>query len=124
VLARLVKDYAEEKDLVAKANKQLERPIEIQPAPWIDGEEMRLSIKTLAGLEIGSMTYMARLIEEHGRKVWEIKEDQVVTTLGFPMQARVTADPETFAPTSGSVKLPSMGEFEAVLSTGQGRADD
>jgi tetratricopeptide (TPR) repeat protein len=91
VLARLVKDYAEEKDLVAKANKQLARPLEIQPAPWIDGEEMRLSIKAATGMEVGSMTYMARLIEEHGRKLWEIKE--TVVTMGTTQMQAPTINP-------------------------------
>ncbi len=39
------------------------KPLEVGPAPWADGEVMRLSVTTKAGMRIGEIKFTARLVD-------------------------------------------------------------
>src|ERR1035437_10969893 len=54
---KLVKDYPDQKDLIALANKYLANAMPLMPSPWVDGEEQQLDIKFPSGFKIGSATY-------------------------------------------------------------------
>jgi len=42
---KLVRDYPDQKELVALANQYLAGAMALLPAPWLDGEEMRFDVK-------------------------------------------------------------------------------
>ena len=76
----LIAEYADEKDLVAKAQKELGEaapapiaakyePLELNPAPWPDGELMVLSVETKTGMDLGRMFYTARRLDSHSEPV-------------------------------------------------------
>src|SRR2546422_623779 len=49
---KLVKDYPDQKELIARANEYLAGSSALMPAPWVDGEELRLDIKLGGGLKV------------------------------------------------------------------------
>src|SRR4051812_6703218 len=69
---RLIKDFPNEKDLIAKAREHLPADIVLSPVPWQDGEELHLTLKLANGLDIGTMVYRARASESEGHKFWEV----------------------------------------------------
>ena len=42
---KLVKDYPDQKELIARANEYLAGSSALMPAPWVDGEELRLKMR-------------------------------------------------------------------------------
>src|ERR1035438_1591542 len=54
---KLLRDYPDQKDLIASANKYLAGAVALMPAPWVDGEEMQLDIKFPTGFKIGAAWY-------------------------------------------------------------------
>jgi tetratricopeptide (TPR) repeat protein len=67
---KLIKDYPDQKELVAKAQEYLAGAIPLMPVPWTDGEEMRLDLKLAAGLKIGASVFTVDAAEIDGRKIW------------------------------------------------------
>src|SRR6266513_3116859 len=63
---KLVKDYPDQKDLIARANEYLAGSSALMPAPWADGEELRLDIKLGGGLKVGTVCYTAAADETNG----------------------------------------------------------
>src|ERR1035437_3548483 len=69
---KLLKDYPDQKDLIALANKYLADAMPLMPAPWVDGEELQLDIKFPSGVKIGAATYQVRAGETNGQKIWRL----------------------------------------------------
>ena len=69
---KLVKDYPDQKDLIALANKYLAGAMPLMPAPWVDGEEMQLDIKFPTGFKIGTACYRVNAGETNGQKIWRL----------------------------------------------------
>src|ERR1022692_1520892 len=69
---KLVKDYPDQKDLIALANTYLANAMPLMPAPWVDGEEMQLDIKFPAGLKIGTACYRVYAGEANVQKIWRL----------------------------------------------------
>ncbi len=64
----LVKDYPDEKELVALARDYLARNNDLLAAPWADGEEERWDIKLAGGLKVGFGVLTADAGESNGQK--------------------------------------------------------
>lgn len=97
---QVIKNYPEQKELVAQANDYLFRALPLLPAPWVDGEELQFGIKG-AGDEKeekgASMTFAVNAGETNGQKFWRI---QILLANSFQsMMAMVTeVDAATFRP--------------------------
>ncbi|HSW44833.1 MAG TPA: HEAT repeat domain-containing protein [Phycisphaerae bacterium] len=115
---RVTADYADQKDVVAKALQQLSKldyqPLKLQPAPWADGEIMRLRISSAAGANLGSTIYAVRSGKAGGRDVWQL-ESWLFTSINNMLQyTRVDADRDSFAPVTGRTANSLLGDFQAV----------
>ena len=59
---KLIKDFPDQKKLVAKARKQVPEkpPFQLQPTPWKDGEVLQFGMKMGGGLDIGTAIWTAQ----------------------------------------------------------------
>jgi tetratricopeptide (TPR) repeat protein len=109
----LIKRYPEQKDLVAKAREYLARAHPLQPVPWTDGEDMRLSISLSGGLKIGLVDYRANLgLSTNGQKIWKCSSHTVAGGVQAVSSAEVDAD--TFAPIHSRWKHTLLGNMDTV----------
>lgn len=106
---KLVKDYPEQKELVAFANKYLAGAAVLLPAPWVDGEELRLAIKFPTGVQLGSATYSVRAAEVNGGKIWRLRS---MLSAGPLSCSRVEVEADSFKPLYSYWKHPIIGEAE------------
>src|SRR5664279_580009 len=77
---KLVRDYPDQKDLIALANKYLVNAMALLPAPWVDGEEMQLDIRFPTGYKIGTACYRVFAGEANGQKLWRLSSQLFATT--------------------------------------------
>jgi hypothetical protein len=113
---RVVRDYPEQKDLVALASRYLSGAMPLLPAPWVDGEEMQLDIKFPTGFKLGTVVYRVQAGETNGQKIWRLSSRLFATT---QQASRVEVEAESFKPIHGWWKVDLIGEVEAAYSAGQ-----
>ena len=77
---KVVRDYPEQKDLVALASRYLTGARALLPAPWVDGEEMQLDIKFATGFKLGTVVYRINAGETNGQKIWRVSSRLFATT--------------------------------------------
>lgn len=106
---KLRRDYPDQKDLIALANKYLAGAMPLLPAPWVDGEEMRLDIKFPTGYKLGTAIYRVRAGERDGRKTWRFSSRLFA---GTQQASRVEAEAESLRPIHAWWKISVMGEVE------------
>src|SRR5436190_1438194 len=56
---RVVRDYPDQKEIVAKAREHLPADLALQPVPWQDGERLQYRFTIGSGLDIGAAEYRA-----------------------------------------------------------------
>ena len=112
---KLIHDFPNEKELIAKAREHLPSAIVLSPAPWADGERLQLNIKLAAGLDIGTTEWYADLVEADGRKLWRVGERTLALVKYFSV---VEADAETFRPMNSRWKHPMFGDVSATYKPG------
>jgi hypothetical protein len=83
---------------------QMNKPLELGPAPWEAGETSWYSYKAATGVELGKRITTIKEAVINGNDVWRIEH-----YLGIPIQAtqlftRVDVFKEDFTPVSGSLK--------------------
>jgi hypothetical protein len=113
---KLLKDYPDQKDLIALANKYLASAMPLMPAPWVDGEEMQLDIKFPAGLKIGTACYRVNAGETNGQKIWRLR-----TTLFAAISqqsSRVEVEADSFKPIHCHWKINVIGEVDVTYLPG------
>jgi len=122
---KVVSQYGDQDEVVSKAAEQLRKldhqPLAIQPAPWADGEVMRLRLTAAAGGEIGTIIYTADATESDGRKLWLIRSHLLVTITNTFQDTVVEADRDSFAPVTGRTLNNDMGDYRAVYDYGPDR---
>lgn len=114
---KVVDDFPNETELVAKAREFLPGALKLEPAPWVDGERLQLKIYAADGTEIGIVEYRADLVESGTESIWRVgarlNAGQVSSV------SSVDADAETFRPISSRWKNSELGEVEAVYHPGE-----
>jgi Protein of unknown function (DUF3108)/Tetratricopeptide repeat len=113
-LEKLIKDFPEEKELVAKARKQLPSEIKLLPAPWQDHEAQILGLKLASGLDIGAYIYMIDSAKHDGKEAWRCTTRASVILNGAQSFSTVLAEKESFAPISSRWMHSLLGDVEAV----------
>ncbi len=112
----LVKDYPDQKDMVALARKYLAGAHPLRPAPWTDGEDMRLDVKLAGGLKIGVADYRMNSGQTtNGQKIWRCRSHVIVA--GSQSVSHVEVDADTFSPIHSVWKHTLLGEVDAVYSS-------
>jgi Protein of unknown function (DUF3108)/Tetratricopeptide repeat len=113
---KLIRDYPDQKELVAKAREQLPADMVMESIPWVDGERLQFTFKLPAGMNIGTMETRADLVDADGRKVWRVGRRM---SAGGESVSSVDVDQETFRPLSSYWKHSLLGEVSAVYRTGE-----
>jgi hypothetical protein len=105
----LIKDYPEQKELVAKAREAMPPDLKLLPAPWREGEALELRLRLPAGMTIGTQVYTV----ERGPG-----ESLIVQTKnyigGAQWVTRVETDRQTMRPKSSVFAHPQLGEFQTT----------
>jgi hypothetical protein len=113
---KLIRDFPNEKELVAKAREYLPSDLALGPVPWVDGERLQLNITTATGVDMGTVEYRADLVQSGGRKVWRVGSRLMA---GVQSVSSVDADAETFRPLSSHWKYSLLGEVSATYRQGE-----
>ena len=108
---KLIKDYPDEKELVAAARQYLPSEPQFLPEPWTDGEEMRMVFKFQSGFVVGASSFTVHAGEANGRKTWTVRSR---TFAGAQALSRVEVDAETFKPIHSFWKHSLIGEADAT----------
>jgi tetratricopeptide (TPR) repeat protein len=93
------------------------KPLELIPAPFFDGEVMRLKLSTPVGAEIGQVIYATEAIERDGQYPWRIQSYMHIGATNMQQYTEVHADRMTLAPISSRTKN-WLGDFQATYSPG------
>jgi hypothetical protein len=110
--ASLVKEYPEQTNIVALARKYLSGANALQPAPWADGEVMRLDVKLAGGMKVGVAEYAVNAGETNGQKIWRFTTHMDVA--GNQSVSSVEAETGTLNPLHSRWKHTLLGEVDAV----------
>ncbi len=109
----VIKDYPDQKELVGLARKYLAGANALLPAPWTDGEDMRLDVKLETGLKVGVAHYMINSGQAtNGQKIWRCSSHMSIGGMQSLSHAEVDAD--TFSPIHSVWKHTLLGEVDAV----------
>jgi len=107
---KLIHDFPNEKELVAKARGLLPGKMVLGPVPWINGERMQLTISLPSGADIGVCEYRADFVAG-GTKDWGIGARLLA---GPQSVSRVEADAEMLRPIKSHWKHTQLGEAWAT----------
>jgi hypothetical protein len=113
---RLIRDYPDQKDLVAKARANLPAELALQPVPWVDGERLQLTLSLASGLDIGTVEYRAFRTESDGRKLWQVGARMFAQANSL---SKADVDAETFTPVASTWKHALLGEASAIFRPGE-----
>jgi tetratricopeptide (TPR) repeat protein len=111
---KLVKDYPDQKELVQLANHYLAGTISLLPAPWVDGEDLRLDIKFPTGLKIGVASYTVNAGELNGKKIWRLGSHLFAGAQQF---SRTEVEADSFKPIHSRWKHDLIGDADAVYTS-------
>jgi hypothetical protein len=115
---KLVRDYPDQKDLIALANKYLANAMPLMPAPWVDGEELQLDIKFPTGFKIGSACYRVQAGETNGQKIWRLASRLYAVT---QQSSRVEVEADSFKPIHCWWKISVIGEADVTYTSASAR---
>ncbi len=109
---KVVDDFPDEKDLVAKAKEFLPAKVTLLPVPWKDGERLTLDCELPTGLDVGVSIYHADLVKENGVQAWRVGTR--VDAGGAQSYSRVDVEPESFRPLTSRWMHALLGDVTAV----------
>jgi tetratricopeptide (TPR) repeat protein len=115
--AKLAKVYPEQKDLIAKIPGEPSKGLEFQPAPWVDGEVLRMGVKVRSGSQAGTQFYYISSVQESGKTLWKLWT--VDGNVGITQHTTVLMDAADFSPTTSIQDSGSYGIFQALFSPQQ-----
>jgi hypothetical protein len=117
---QLIADYPDAEELIARARGYLPAKfaaMEFGPAPWRDGEVLRLDIKLASGKKIGNFFFSANSAVVGERSVWRLGIRRDVTIGGNNQGvSSVDVDFETLRPLTSSFQHTVLGRASAVYS--------
>ena len=113
---KLIHDFPNQTNLLAKAREFLPNAITFGPVPWADGERLQLNITTATGADIGTCEYRADLVQQaDGTKLWRVG----CRLLAGPQSvSSVDVDAETCRPLTSYWKHSMLGEVSATYQPG------
>ena len=117
---QVIKDYPEQKALVAQAHDYLFCALPLLPAPWVDGEELRLDFKKNDGVKRASFTVTMNAGETNGQKLWVVGVRVFIGPgAGREWFTRVEADAATLKPLRSHQKVKWGRETDTVYLPGR-----
>ncbi len=119
---RLRTEYPEQEGLVARAREHMpgEEPLELLPAPWEDGEVIRMTVGRVSGVPLGVLFMTADAAELDGEELWrlQIRHKFFFDTRNQTVR-QVLARRDSMAPVSSFYRYPGVGHFEARYDDGK-----
>lgn len=113
---KLVKDYPNQKELVVKANEYLAGAVALLPAPWVDGEELRMDVRLGGGLKLGTARYTVDAADLDGRKIWRLTS---YLFAGIQQLSTVEVEADSFKPIHCRWKHTLVGDSETTYAPGK-----
>jgi hypothetical protein len=117
---KLIEDFADQKELVAKAKKfaPSQPDFEMLPEPWVDGESLQLQAKLGGGLDIGTFVLSVSSSQEDGKDICQTNVGRYIS-INAPNQgiSRVRTDRNTFRPISSLFRHSVLGSIEATYAS-------
>jgi len=96
----------------------LTRGPKLNPAPWADGELLRLNMNTNAGGEIGTLIYTTDGVTSTGKEAWRVQSYMAIPMAKTEQYTCVDAERASFAPITGRTKS-QLGDFRGTYSPGK-----
>jgi tetratricopeptide (TPR) repeat protein len=116
---KLVQDYSEEKELVAKAKEQLSTDTRLVSTPWGESELSEFQIKLPNGNVLGTKTTSIEPSETNPQNVIMRNREYINATP--TVWSRVEADRDTLRPIAASFSSPYIGEDKVDYQSGTAR---
>ena len=113
---KVVKDYPDQKELVARANEYLAGAVDLLPAPWVDGEELQMDVKFQSGFKIGAARYTADLDTLNGKKIWRLSS---FLFAGVVQLSQVEVEADSFKPIHCHWKHTMLGDADTTYLPGK-----
>jgi uncharacterized protein len=113
----LIRDYPEQKELVAKARENVPGELKLLAEPWLNGETLQFTAKLPAGMKIGTVIWSADLVQLQGREAWRLQSRHYGMFSNAVL--RVFADRDAFRPSSSIIKHSQVGEIQIDYEPGQ-----
>jgi hypothetical protein len=116
---KLVAEYPEQADLVAKAREHLpvteqtSGGLTLDPAPWEDGELLRFVLKTPSGQSVGDLSASVRSTNVDGREAWRVEAYMGIPKPEVAKYVHVEADRESFRPINTMLYHSQLGTLRA-----------
>jgi tetratricopeptide (TPR) repeat protein len=112
---KLLKDYPDQKEYVKLANQYLIGAVALLPAPWADGEELKMDIKFPTGYKIGAAHYTVDAGETNGQKIWRLG---MALSVGIFQGSRSEVEADSFKPLHCRWKHSLIGEADTTYFPG------
>jgi hypothetical protein len=109
---KLVKDYPDQKELVAKATEYLSGASSFLPAPWVDGETMRYDLKMAGGVRIGVATYAVESGQLSGKPMWRFSTQ--LSAAGLQQVSKVEVGLDSLKPIHSRWKHTLLGDADTT----------
>lgn len=116
VFQKLIEDYPEQKELVAKAKELVPGDLKLSAEPWADGEMQVHVIRLPAGMEVGANVLTAESIDVGGKRAWRLQMRQFIP--GSDGLMSVDADRDTFRPIRSAFSHKLLGTYELEYEGG------
>jgi uncharacterized protein len=113
----LIRDYPEQKELLAKAREHLPGEFKLLAEPWLNGETLQFTAKLPAGMKIGTVIWSADLVQLQGREAWRLQSRHY--GMGSNALLRAFADRDAFRPSSSIIKHSQLGDIQVDYEPGQ-----
>lgn len=119
---RILADFPEQGPFVERARSSMPGAwdaLELLPAPWIDGEVLRLSLKRPSGVPIGVLFVTADGAAQGGEELWRLRTRFVAfSDDDYQGLQQVLTRRDTMAPVASVVQQTGLGHFEAEYGDG------
>jgi hypothetical protein len=113
---KLVNDFPNQKELVKLASEYLSGATYLLSAPWANGEEMRLDLKSQTGYKVGFVRYSVEAGTLDGRKIWRFGSR---LSAGVQQASRVEVDADSCKPMRSRWKHTVLGDADTVYVPGR-----
>ncbi len=122
---QLIDKYPDQKQVAERAQALLTPGLEIGPAPWGEGDQMRMKLRMPGGKELGVMIYSVERFQpgwtfytpyyEHPAEpeLWRLRSWMIVPMQDYRQYTDVIAGGPRFMPRYGRTNSSMLGEFEA-----------
>lgn len=113
----LIRDYPDQKELLAKAREHLPGEFKLLAEPWLNGETLQFTAKLPAGMKIGTVIWSADLVQLKGREAWRLQSRHY--GMGSNAVLRAFVDRDTFRPSSSTIRHSQVGDIQVDYEPGQ-----